>query len=110
MSLKFDSVGQVEEIVWMLRLVDLPRGDNRTILDRLYNGLPPETHEEAEANQNQVNRNNLKGPNRLSQARAQWNNAMLKQANYFSVSLDSGPIYKRQEWAASITRNINRQL
>lgn len=108
--MKFDSVGQVEEIVWMMRLVDQPRGSNRAILDKLYNGDPPSTREEAEIAGNQVNRNFLQGPNLLIQARSQWNNAMMSQANYYGVTLDSGPIYKRQEWSHSISRNLNYQL
>lgn len=108
--MKFDDVGQVEEIVWYLRLVDLPRSENRAILDRLYNGDPPETREEAEIAQNQVNRNFLHGTNRLIQSRSQWNNAFLGQATYYGVTLDSGPVFKRQEWSHSITTNINRQL
>ena len=108
--MKWDSVGQVEEVTWIMRLVDQPRGENRAILDRLFNGDPPETREEAEINNNQVNRNFLHGPNLLSQARSQWNNAMMGQANYFGVTLDSGPVYKRQERSHTITANINRQL
>lgn len=108
--MKWDSVGQVEEVVWFMRLTDQPRGENRAVLDRLYNGSPPMSHEEAEANQNQVNRNFLEGTNLLSQGRSQWNNAFLKQAKYFGITLDSGPIYKRQEWSHKITTNINRQL
>jgi hypothetical protein len=107
---KFDDVGTAESVVWDLRLADAPRSENRAILNRLFNGEPPQTREEAEQNQNQVNRNFLEGTNLLSQARAQWNNAMLKQANYFGVTLDSGPIYKRQAWSHVITKNINRQL
>jgi hypothetical protein len=108
--MKFDDVGAVEDIVWIMRLVDLPRGSNRAILDRMYDGDPPESREEAEQSQSQVNRNFLDGTNMLSQARAQWNTAMMGQAKYFSVALDSGPIYKRQEWSNSITTNINRAL
>lgn len=94
----------------MMRLVDLPRGSNRAILDKLFNGDPPSSREEAEIAGNQVNRNFLQGPNLLIQARSQWNNAMMGQANYYGVTLDSGPVYKRQEWSHSITRNINYQL
>lgn len=108
--MKFNSVGQVEDLVWQMRLVDLPRGSNRAILDRLFNGDPPETREEAEISNSQVNRNFLQGPNLLIQARSQWNNAMMGQANYCGVNLDSGPIYKRQEWSHSITTNWNRAL
>ncbi len=108
--MKWDSVGQVEDVVWLMRLVDQPRGSNRALLDKLYNGDPPETREEAEQNQNQVNRNFLDGTNMLSQARSQWNTAMMGQAQYFAVTLDSGPVYKRQEWSHSISTNINRML
>lgn len=108
--MKWDSVGEVEEVVWYMRLVDQPRGENRAILDRLYNGNPPESREEAEESGSQVNRNFLQGPNLLIQARSQWNNAMMGQAQYYGVTLDSGPVYKRQEWSHSITSNINRQL
>src|SRR5690349_18743627 len=108
--MKWDKVGQCEEVVWTMRLVDLPRGSNRAILDKLFNGEPPQTRDEAEQAQNQVNRNFLHGTNMLTQARSQWNNAMMGQAQYFGVTLDSGPTYKRQEWSHSITTNINRQL
>ena len=108
--MKFDDVGMTEQVVWYMRLVDQPRGSNRAILDRLYNGDPPQTREEAEISQNQVNRNFLHGTNRLIQARSQWNNAMMGQATYFGVTLDSGPVFKRQEWSHSITTNINRML
>lgn len=108
--MKFDNVGMAEQVVWNMRLADFPRGANRDILNKLFNGEPPQSREEAETAQNSVNRNFLGGVTKLSEARSQWNNAFLKQANYFGVSLDSGPIYKRQEWGHSITKNINRQL
>ena len=93
-----------------MRLVDLPRGSNRAILDKTYNGEPPQSREEAEESQNQVNRNFLQGTNTLTQARSQWNNAMMGQAKYFGVTLDSGPVYKRQENSNIITTGINLQL
>lgn len=108
--MKWDSVGQVEETVWEMRLADLPRGENRAVLDRLFNGSPPDTAEEAEENSSQVNRNFLQGPNLLIQSRSQWNNAMMGQATYCGVNLDSGPVFKRQEWSHSITTNWNRGL
>lgn len=108
--MKFDEVGRLEQVVWMMRLADLPRGENRAILNRLFNGGSPYDENKAEENYIQVNRNFLEGPNILSQGRSQWNNAMLKQATFFGVTLDSGPVFKRQEWSHIITRNINRQL
>lgn len=107
---KWNDVGMAEQVVWDMRLADMPRGFNRVILNELYNGDPPESVEHAQENQHDVNRNFLEGTNKLAQARGQWNNAFLKQAKYFSVSLDSGPQYKRQDWSTTITRHINRYL
>lgn len=108
--MKWDKVGDVEEIVWFLRTNDLTRGANREKINRLFNGgLPYSKAQEAE-NSVSVNRNFLTGPNILTSGRGQWNNAFLKQKTYFGVSLDSGPVNKRQEAGAIITRNINRQL
>ena len=93
-----------------MRQADLPRGENRAVLDRLYDGFPPFSEEQAAENNVEVNRNDLSGVNALSQARRQWNNAFLKPGNYFSVALDSGPPHKRTETGHTITREINRRL
>jgi len=108
--MKYDKVGDVEALVWRLRLADMPRGENRAKIDRLFNGGLPYTKSDEQVNNIQVNRNFLTGPNILTSARGQWNNAFLKQKTYFGVTLDSGPVNKRQEAGAVITRNINRQL
>src|ERR1035437_1355289 len=108
--MKYSSADKVEEIVWACRLADLPRGENRAVLDRLYDGFPPYNEEQAEENNVDINRNDLSGVNALSQARGQWNNAFTKPGNYFSVALDSGPSHKRTEWGHTITREINRRL
>lgn len=93
-----------------MRLADLPRGDNRVILNQLYNGDPPFDEAKAEENNIEINRNDLEGVNLLAQARRQWNTAFLTTENYFSVTLDSGPKHKRAEWGRTITRHINRYL
>jgi hypothetical protein len=108
--MKFNTADKCEEVIWACRLADLPRGENRAILDRLYDGFPPYSEEEAETNNVEVNRNDLTGVNALSQARRTWNQAFLKTGNYFSVALDSGPSHKRTEWGHIITREINRRL
>lgn len=108
--MKFDTAGDIEELVWDLRLSDLPRGQNRNELNWLFNGNPPYPKDKAEENNIQVNRNFLDGPNLLSQGRGRWNKAFLKQQNYFGVTVDSGAAFKRQEYGHIITRNINRQL
>ena len=110
MALKFDSADKVEQLIWDMRLADLPRSDNRKVLNRTYNGHPPWSEEEAEENNVEINRSDLSGVNALSQARRQWDNAFLKTGNYFSVTLDSGPPHKRTEWGHIISRELNRRL
>ena len=110
MSMKFDNAEKVSEIVWDMRLADLLRGEDRTVLNRLYNGHPPYSEDEAKENNVEINRNDLQGVNALSQARRQWHNAFLKPGNYFSVALDSRPTHKRVEWSHTITRELNRRL
>jgi hypothetical protein len=110
MSLRFDTAGRVEEVVWCMRLAELLRAENRTVLNRMFNGQPPFDEATAEENGVQVNRNFLEGVNLLAQGRRQWNNAYLKPGNYFNVSVDSGPSHKRREWSKIITKNLNRAL
>lgn len=110
MRLKFDSAERVEELVWNMRLADLPRAENRVVLNQLYNGDPPYSEAEEEENNVEINRSDLQGVNALSQARRQWHNAFLKTGNFFTVTLDSGAPNRRVEWSHTITREINRRL
>lgn len=93
-----------------MRLSDQPRGENRAIINRLYNGDPPFSEADAEQNNVQINRNDLTGVNAMSQARRQWLQAFLRPGDNFSVSYDSGPARKRREWGHSVTRHANRVL
>jgi len=108
--MRFDRAGSCYETVWQMRLAEQPRAENRTVLNRLFNGEPPFDQATAEENGVQINYNSLEGPNLLSQARRQWNNAFLKPGNYFTVMLDSGPAHKRRERSRIITNNLNRCL
>lgn len=108
--MKFDDASKVEQVVWDMRLADLPRGENRLIINNLYNGDPPFDEAKAEENNIQINRNDLEGPNLLSRARQQWNTAFLNTENYFSATLDSGPVRKRGEWSRTATRKANTVL
>lgn len=108
--MRFDSPGRVEQIIWQMRLAEVPRAENRTVLNRMYNGQPPYEEATAEENGVQVNRNFLEGVNLLAQGRRQFNNAFLKPGNFFNVTLDSGPVHKRRPWSKIITRNLNRVL
>lgn len=108
--MKFDKIGTVEQVTWDMRLADLPRGENRAIINRLYNGDPPFDDATAEENNIQINRSDLEGVNSMSQARRQWMSAFLRPGNNFSASYDSGPPRKRREWGHSVTRHANRVL
>lgn len=108
--MRFDNAASLEQILWQSRLADLPRANDRLILQRLFGGEPPFDKDSAEENNIEINRNDLSGPNILSQARRQWNTAFLAQKNYFRVTLDSGPVHKRAEWASIITKLLNRRL
>lgn len=107
---KFNNRTHLEQLVWDMRLADLPRGEGRDILNRLYNGEPPFPEDTAEENGIQVNRNDLTGVNMLTQARRQWTQAFLKPGNHFTVTYDSGPKFKRREWGHSVTKNANLVL
>lgn len=93
-----------------MRRADLPRGTDRAIITSLYNGHPPFDQSSAEENGVQINRNFLEGPNMLARSRRQFDTAMLQGGVYFPVTLDSGPVHKRRDWASIITRNLNRPL
>src|SRR5574341_382611 len=106
--MKWDNASLVEQVVWDMRLADLPRDENRAIINRLFNGDAPFSDQEAEENDIQVNRNDLTGPNALTQARRQWYQAMLNPGNNFSVTYDTGTPHKRREWGHTVTRSANR--
>jgi hypothetical protein len=93
-----------------MRLADLPRGENRAIINRLFNGDPPFDENTAEENNIQVNRNDLEGVNAMAQARRQWTKAFIQPGNLFRVGYDSGPSYKRLEWGHTVSRNASRIL
>jgi hypothetical protein len=107
---KFTDQRLCEQLVWRMRLADLDRGTNRTILNRTFNGDPPFDKATAEENNVEVNRNFLEGTGNLTDARTQWNSNFLKPGDIFTVRLDSGPVQKRTEWSMEITKHLNRAL
>lgn len=107
---KFSTPEHIEQLTWIMRLADLPRATNRVVLNRTYNGEPPFDPATAEENNVEVNRNFLEGTGILTDARTQWNSNFLGPGNLFNVQLDSGPVHKKTEWSATITRHINRLL
>lgn len=107
---KFSDPQHAESLVWNMRLADLPRSENRVVLNRTYNGEPPFDLATAEENNIEVNRNFLEGTGNLTDARTQWNANFLKPGDLFTIRLDDGPAHKRAEWSTIITKNLNRCL
>jgi hypothetical protein len=108
--LKFDTVEKTEQCVWDMRLADLPRSEDRLVLNRTYNGDTPFDRRTAEENNIEVNRNFLEGTGNLTDARTQWIGAFLHPGDWYTVRLDSGPAWKRKEWGTTITTHLNRAL
>lgn len=105
---KFQNASVVEQVTWQMKLADYPRALNRSRINELFNGVPPYTAEEVRQNNIATNVNFLETTKMAQDARRQFANAFLKPGNYFTVTLDSGPIHKRREWGSIITRVINR--
>ena len=61
MNLKFDNAARLSEVVWNARLADMPRGENRAVLNRCDNGEPPFDEAKSQENNVEVNRNFLQG-------------------------------------------------
>lgn len=86
------------------------RSVNRVRIQRLFNGAPPYTDEEAESLRAETNVNFLEGVRIMNGARSQFSAALLKPGNFFDVSIDFGPDHKRVAWGNIITKEVNRIL
>jgi hypothetical protein len=108
--MNFSNPQLVEEIVSELRLADWPRAKNRTRINELANGWPPYSEDEVAAGQIAVNYNDLSMSNIAHNARRQLSNAFLAPDPLFTVELDSGPVWKRRDWAASLQDKVNKKI
>lgn len=106
--MKFKNASAIESIMWQMRLADYPRSRRRAQIDELANGFPPYTEQEATAEGLEVNTNDLTLSKILHDARRQFSVAHLTPDPLYTVTLDYGPVWKRQKWQSSITKNINR--
>ena len=108
--MRFSSPALVVQTVWDMMLADQPRGMNRALIARLFNGLPPWTESEKTANRVKTNVNWLEAPRLAADARRSYYNAFLKPGNFFNVQLDYGPAFKRKAWGNIITRELNHMM
>jgi len=108
--MNFKNAAAVEQVVWNMRLADRPRGENRSEINRLFNGFAPWTESEAEEAGIKTNVNFLDAPKLAADARRSYYNAFLKPSVFFNVTLDGGPNNKRGEWSSVISKEINRVM
>jgi len=106
--MKFKTASVVEQLTWQMRLADYPRSLNRARINDLANGSPPYTAEEERENNIAVNVNFLEGTKLAHDARSQFSNAFQKPGQFFTCRTDMGPVHKRQNYGAIVSREINR--
>lgn len=106
----FDDAATVENLVWQMRLGDYSRSKNRARINDLFNGVPPFSDEDVQANNIVTNVNFLESTALAHNSRRQFYNAFLKPGNFFTVKVDAKPRHKEQEWSSIITKAINKPL
>lgn len=108
--MKFDKAEQVEAVCYQMRLGDYPRGKNRALINNLFNGAPPYTDEETEADNVQVNVNFLESTRLGHEARTQFYQAFQKTGNYFTSRTDRGVPHKRAMYGSVRTKEMNKVM
>lgn len=106
--MKFNNPQVVESICWQMRMADYTRSQNRALINNLFNGFPPYSKSEEQENNIEVNVNFLEGTRLSHDARTQFYQAMLKPGNFFKSTCDMGPVHKRKEWSAIVTKERNK--
>lgn len=104
----FETADEVESVCHQMRQADFPRSQNRARINELFNGFPPYTQEEADANGINVNINPLTGTRMAHDARSQFYQAFLKPGNYFTARTDMGAAHRRSTRSTVVTKEINR--
>jgi hypothetical protein len=106
--MKFTDSSAVEQIVWQMKLADFPRGENRALINDLFNGMPPFTEQEVDEQGQNTNINTLHGVKIAHDARRQFTQAFIVPDPLFSINVDGGPAWKRQEYSQIITKEANK--
>jgi hypothetical protein len=108
--MNFKNAGSIEEVVWSMKIADLPRAANRARINQLFNGERPFTSAEQSENKINVNVNFLDATRIAHDARRQYSQAFLKPGNFFTVKVDRGPVHERAMWGEIITKEINKRM
>lgn len=108
--MRFTTASNVESVVWQMKMADLPRANNRSLIDILYNGGAPYSERQVLQNNIQINYNDLEGTRLVQDAQGQYSNAIFSPAQYFSIKADKGPRWKRDEWSETITAKLRKRM
>lgn len=106
--MNFKRAGDVESLVWQMRLADLPRANNRALINDLSNGLPPYTDRQVKQNNISVNYNDLTTTKLFQDARSQYETAAFSPQQYFQVRVDRGAPHERDEWSTIISEELRK--
>lgn len=106
--MKFNDAREVDQLCYQMKLADYPRAQNRARINDLMNGVPPYSEQEVQENNIAVNVNYLEGTRITHDARSQFYQAFLKPGNYFKATTDMGPVHKRGERSAIVTKEVNK--
>jgi hypothetical protein len=108
--MNFKSAPAILTAIQQMQWASQPAQQNRTRINRLFNGDSPWTEQERLENRIFTNVNFLEPTRIAANSRYQIYNAFFKPGDFFSIRLDKGPIHKRDMWSRSLTRFINKQL
>ena len=106
--MQFKDASSVEQVVYAMRLADVPRGRDRALINDLANGAPPYTANQARVNNIEVNSNDLSLTRLSHDARQQFYGAFTKPGFFFTARTDMGNKYRRQEYGTIVTKEVNR--
>lgn len=104
----FEDPNTVASYITTLKQADVLRAQDRTLIQNAANGFPPYSQQEALDNGIEVNVNWGFMARLCHRARRQYENAMTKNADYFTVRLNDAPVETSDEWSRIITKEINR--
>jgi hypothetical protein len=108
--MNFSTAEKIDSVIDSMKQGELTRSSTRAMLNEFFNGKVLWTDEEAEANHILVRFNDKQGSVLLHNARAQYENAFMKQAQFFKVSIPDAPEKNQRDWETTITRLINKPI
>lgn len=106
----FKRASDIESLVWSMKFADLPRANNRVLINDLANGYPPYTERQVQQNNIAVNYNDLACTKLFQDARSQYITAAFSPAQYFQVKVDRGAAHQRETWSEIITNNLRKAM